>query len=258
MTESKVIFAEERKEQILKLLLENDKVLVPDLCEIYQVSSATIRKDLNDLEKSGKLIRTHGGAISTDAIGIELNTEEKRTKNTSNKSRIAAAALEFVSDGEIIILDAGTTTFQLAALLKSKRNLTIITNDMEIAMELENIPTITVILIGGMLRKGFHCSVGMFAHLLLQEIAVDKVFMAANSIDIETGVYTPDAYQADTKKHMMMCSREKILLADSTKIGRKSFTKFASLDEFDFLVTDAEVKDQDYEKMNKYVKVMKA
>lgn len=252
----KIVFAEERKETIIKMLAEHDKVYVQQLSEEFEVSSATIRNDLNELEKMGKLIRTHGGAISVETSGLELNTEQKKTKNLTNKGKIAMEAIKMISDGDIIILDTGTTTTEIAKLMHMRKNVTVITNDLEIALILEELNTITVIIVGGVLRHGFHCSVGMFAHSVLEQVTVDKAFMATNSLDIDTGLYTPDANQAETKKRMISVARERILVADSSKIGRRSFAKFANLKDFKFLITDDEIDQEAELKISEKVKLI--
>jgi DeoR family fructose operon transcriptional repressor len=258
MSGLKVVFAEERKDQILRMLSEKDKVHVQQLSDMFQVSSATIRNDLNDLEKGGKLVRTHGGAISAETSGEELRTEQKKTKNMTNKAKIAEIALDFIADGDIILLDTGTTTEEIAKLLHLRRNVTVITNDMEIAMILEEYSGITVIIIGGMLRQGFHCTVGMFAHHLLDEVTVDKAFIATNSLDVETGLFTPDTGQAETKMRMMSCGRETYLVCDSSKVGRKSFAKFADLEEFKCFITDSELDEETVRRMKEKVDVILA
>lgn len=258
MGASKPLFAEERKEQIIKMVNEHEKIYVPEMSKLFNVSAATIRNDLNELEKSGRLIRTHGGAISIQNSGLELNTEQKKIKNINSKYLIAQEALELIQDDDIILMDTGTTTYQLATLLKDKRNVTIITNDIEIALELEEVTGLNVILVGGMLRKGFHCTLGPFANKFLSEISVDKAFIATNGIDIETGLYTPDTNQAAIKENMISCAREKYLVCDSSKFGRKSFTKFANISDFDMIITDSYIEDEDYDQICKYTKVIKA
>lgn len=238
VSDNKVLFAEERKKSILELLNQNDKVYVQEISRIFDVSPATIRNDLNELEKMGKLKRTHGGAISISNLGQELKSEEKKIRNINKKNRIAQKALELIQDEEIILLDTGTTVLELAKGLKAKRKVTIITNDIEIAKELEETSGINIILIGGMLRKGFHCTVGPFANKVLSEISVDKAFIAANGLDVDSGVYTPDTNQAEIKRMMISCARKSYLLCDSSKFGRKSFAKFANANEFDRIITD--------------------
>ncbi|MCT4687359.1 DeoR/GlpR family DNA-binding transcription regulator [Vallitalea sp.] len=255
--DSKPMFAEERKEQIIKMVNEKEKIYVPEMSNLFKVSTATIRNDLNELEKAGRLIRTHGGAISIQNSGLELNTEQKKVKNNTAKYLIAKEALKLIDSGDIILIDTGTTTYQLATLLTEKRNITIITNDIEIALELEEVTGLNVILVGGMLRKGFHCTLGPFANKILSEISVDKAFIATNAVDAKMSLYTPDMNQASIKQQMIACAREKYLVCDSTKFKRKSFSKFADISDFDIVITDDQIEDEDYNYMCKVTKVIK-
>ncbi len=137
MENKEVLFAEERQSRILKLLKKEHKVLVPQLCELYGVSPATIRNDLNDMESRGLLKRTHGGAILNTKMGFEQNVEQKLTRNSREKEAIAKIAAEYVEDGDAIAIDTGTTTLAFARCLTEKKNLTVITNDLNIAAFLD-------------------------------------------------------------------------------------------------------------------------
>ena len=233
-----LIFAEERREQILQLLKENSKLLVSELCVHFNVSPATIRNDLRDLEADGKLKRTHGGAIPVGKASFELNSQQKEVSHKNEKQRIAQMAASLIEDGDTIALDTGTTTQELARLIIDKRNLSIVTNDLIIASYMENNSTANVILIGGTVRKGFHCTIGPSAQLQLAEYNVDKVFMAANGISLEKGITTPGIDMAEVKKTMMSIAARVIFLSDSSKFGRVSFVKFANLGDIDVIVTD--------------------
>lgn len=254
-TYSEPLFAEERKKEIIKLLKEKEKVIVPDLCAYFNVSPATIRNDLRELEQSGLLKRTHGGAIDISKVGYELNAKERQVKNLSQKKAIARKALEYIEDGDIIILDTGTTTLELAKLLHGFKELTIVVNDLEIARYLEEIDGVNIILIGGTVRKNFHCTVGPFASKILAELSVDKVFLATNGFTLEKGCTTPDINQAEIKEIMVNIASQVILLCDSSKIGQSTFTQFASPTEIDMLISDqhldsktlAELSNQDFE-----------
>lgn len=234
------LFVEERKMKILEFIEEHRKATVVELCQQFKVSSATIRNDLRDLETAGLLIRTHGGAMVKTKTGLEPDMSLRKVQNLDEKRRIAAAALRLVEDGDTIILDTGTTTCELARLLGEKRNLTVVTNDLPIALLLEEFEEVRVVLVGGMVRKKFHCTVassfsGMNA---LSGLAVDKAFMAANGFSLEKGASTPDMNHSETKKLMISIAARVILLFDSSKMGRNSFAIFAPLDRIDVVVTD--------------------
>ncbi|MCR8633046.1 DeoR/GlpR family DNA-binding transcription regulator [Paenibacillus radicis (ex Xue et al. 2023)] len=234
------LFAEERKSEIIELIKERDKILVPELVRHFKVSPATIRNDLRDLEQMGLIKRTHGGALSLDfpSVGFEKETTIKGSENLIQKQSIARQALEYVEEGDIIVLDAGTTSIELAKLLKNKDNITVVVNDIDIAACFDEAEGIQVLIIGGILRKKFHCTVGPFATKTLNELNVDKAFLTTNSLSIDRGCTTPDIAQAEVKKIMAQIASQVIVLCDSSKIGINSFVQFIPFTEIDLLITD--------------------
>ncbi|MFA9379440.1 MAG: DeoR/GlpR family DNA-binding transcription regulator [Acetanaerobacterium sp.] len=233
------LFAEERKARILRLLKENSKILVPELCELFRVSPATIRNDLRDLERESKLKRTHGGAIPVGKAAFEPLSVLKEVEHIAEKQRIAAYAAQFVEDGDTIALDTGTTTLELAKRLGEKRELTVVLNDIKIASVLEDMTSANIILVGGALRRGFHCLTGPMTIMALNSLNVDKAFMAANAFCADKGFTTPDMNQAEVKKAMMGIASEITMLCDSSKLGRITVTQFAAMRDIDRLVTDS-------------------
>jgi DeoR family fructose operon transcriptional repressor len=238
------MFAEERKQKILDFVRENRKATVQELCERYDVSSATIRNDLRELEGSGLLIRTHGGALVKSKAGFELGTNEKRVLYRAEKAEIAEKALALIEDGDTIILDAGTTMLELARKLGRKKNLTVVTNDLDTALVIEEVGIERVIMLGGMLRTGFHCTIGSRSREFLEELQVDKAFMGVNGFTFEKGASTPDIHHAEIKKAMVAAATRVFLLFDSSKMGRKAFARFADIDEIDGVVTDRLTADE--------------
>jgi DeoR family fructose operon transcriptional repressor len=235
------MFVEERKQRILERIESQRKVTVADLCERFHVSSATIRSDLRDLEAAGLLVRTHGGAMVKSKTGLEQDMVQRGTQHLAEKRRIAERALELIEDGDTVILDTGTTTLELARMLGRRRDLTVVTNDLAIALCLEAIESVRVLFMGGMMRRNYHCTVihGSTGREILTGLSVDKAFMACNSFSIEKGASTPDINQAETKKLMMSIAAKVILLFDASKMGRTSFALFAPLGALDTIVTDA-------------------
>lgn len=232
------LYAEERKMKILEFIKDNDKVSVLKLCDYFNVSGSTIRNDLRELESSNLLKRTHGGAMTKSKTGFELDSQHKEGQNQTEKERIAETALDLIEDGDTIILDTGTTTLELAKRLSSKRNLTVMINDIQIARCLEEIEDINIIFIGGAIRKKFHCTVGTLGTKMISGLAVDKAFMATNGISLKKGATTPDVNQAETKKAMITISNKIIVLCDNSKIGRSSFAQFADIKQVDIIITD--------------------
>jgi len=239
------VFAEERKSMIVDHINENVKATVAELSEMFGVSSATIRNDLRDLEEARLIKRTHGGAISNKSANFELNSYEKAVERVEHKRAIARAALEYVSEGDTIALDTGTTTYELAKLLTKYKNITVVTNDLQIAFYLEQNSQAQIIMAGGRIRRNFHCTTGDRAIDTIADLNVDKIFLAANGISVKKGVTTPNLDMAEVKKTMIRMADKIILLTDSTKLDRSAFVKFADFDDVNVLITDDEA-DPDY------------
>lgn len=234
-----LIFVEERKRDILEYVMTRKKATVSELCSQFGVSSATIRSDLRDLELGGGLVRTHGGAIVRSQARFEPDALAKSVQDLPAKRAIANLALARIEDGDTVVIDTGTTTLELAELLDSKRDITVLTNDLAIALRLEQHPSATVHFLGGVLRKRFHCTVGHRAEETLRGLTVDKAFMGANTFSLEKGASTPDLQLAELKKLMMSIATKVYLLVDSSKMGKNSFAGFAALSDIDGLIIDA-------------------
>ncbi len=237
------LFAEERKEKILKLLEQNTKIMVPELCELFGVSPVTVRTDLRELESEGKLRRTHGGAIPIGKTSFEPNAISKQVENIDEKRKIAACAAQFVDDGDTIVLDAGTTTMEMAKFLTKKKSLTVVTNNLKIAsfLEIEGNPDMTIVLIGGVIRRGFHCCAGHMAVSSLANMNVDKAFLATNAFSLEKGFTTPEINTSEMKRAFIQISTQNFMLMDSSKIGTVSFMRFADLSDMDKIITDDKI-----------------
>jgi DeoR family fructose operon transcriptional repressor len=194
---------------------------------------------LRHLAMIGALGRTHGGALRQARTGFESEFEQRRADNQPTKIAIGEAAISLIDDGDCILLDTGTTTYELARLLGRKRDITVVTNDIMIALALEEIATAQVVLLGGTLRSRFHCTLGFENSDMFRGIVVDKAFMGTNSLSMTQGASTPDMLQANAKRAMVAAAQRVILLCDHTKFGQVSFSRFATLKEINTLVTDA-------------------
>lgn len=237
MNEKETLFAEERKDRILKLLKDSEKVTVAQLCKLFGISPVTARGDLRNLENENLLRRTHGGAIRMSNSSYELEPS-KRDGNMDLKRAIASAAAKMISDGDTIIIDTGSTCMELAKLLGCKRNLRVVTNDLKIALLLDQYEEITLYFIGGIIRRHYNCTVGSFGSEPFGRLVVDKAFMGANSLSLSRGAMTPDISQSEIKKTMINAADKVFLLSGSGKIGQNSFVTFAKLSEIDTLITD--------------------
>lgn len=234
------IFAEIRRQEISSLIQKNGEVSVNALCDKFSVSPATIRTDLNEMASAGSIKRTHGGAILLGRAGYELTTSEKRAKNIGAKRAIAKEALRYIHQGDAIGIDTGTTAMELAKLLVPFQNLTVVTNDIEIALMLEQTSNINIMLLGGIVRKKFHCTVGNTVVDELGKIHIDTLFLATNGISIERGLSTPNVDVASIKRKMIEDSGRVVLMADKSKFQNDSFSYFASLSDLDVIISDGE------------------
>jgi DeoR family fructose operon transcriptional repressor len=234
------MFAEERKQQILAALQRDPAVRVVDLGRAFQVSVASIRRDLADLERSGLLKRTHGGAVSNRLALAEPSLAEKKDRHQAEKEAIAAVAAALVQPGDTIFLDSGSTTRAIALELRHRRGMTVVTNALNIGWDLAS-SDLELVLTGGQLRAGVLSQVGPLAEQAIASLHVDKLFLAANGVDLVAGVTTPNLAEAQTKRAMIASAREVILVADHSKFGQVTFGNICGLDRVHAIVTDAGV-----------------
>lgn len=248
------MFAEERKTEILQLVKTGNPVMVTSLSQRFGVSESTVRRDLQELEDNGLIQRTHGGAISVQT-GFELSFQEKGIRFLAEKQQIASMAASLVKDGETVLLDSGTTTLEIAKLLRTK-TITIATNSMEIAQVFSDDAHVETLLLGGTLRKNTRSLVGYITNDALRRMNFDKVFLAANGIDAEIGITTPNLSEAETKRYMLHSGKEKILVADHSKIGQRSLCQICGLEELDLLITDPGIDANDARQLGTLVTIM--
>lgn len=234
------IFADERKMRIIQLLSEAPSILVSDVSRALGVSESTVRRDLQDMEEQGHLKRTHGGAVAREISAFEPSLMDKSIFYQEQKVLIAKIALDQIQSGETILLDAGTTTFELARRLPDK-DLTVVTNSLPIAKELSTAKNIRLLVLGGELRTTTGALVGTFAERMLAQVNVDRLFLGTNGIDIERGITTVNAVEAGTKAAMVHCAREVILMADHSKLGQVHLVKVCGLERITTFLTDEDL-----------------
>ncbi|AOY76569.1 DeoR/GlpR family DNA-binding transcription regulator [Clostridium formicaceticum] len=230
------MFAEERKVKILEIVNSNYRIEVSDLTEELQVSESTIRRDLQDLEQAGLLKRTHGGAVKLETTSFEPTMDEKELVNIEEKMEIGKKAAAFIQDNDTIILDAGTTTLQIAKNIQAK-NVTVLTNSILIALALSKNKDVDVVVTGGHIRKEILSIVGPITDRIIGQFSVDKAFIGANGITIKEGCTTPNIEEAHTKNRMIQSAKEVYVVADHSKFGKVSFARIAAIDEIDGIIT---------------------
>jgi DeoR family transcriptional regulator, aga operon transcriptional repressor len=240
------LLLEERRRKILERLNEMERVTVEDMSTYFGISAVTIRSDLDALADAGALLRTHGGAIKrlNPLHDYPLNVREGVHRN--EKVRIGQAAARLIQDGQTIILDSGTTTVEIARQIKflNLKSLNIITNALNIAMELSSLPNVQLILIGGMLRPLSYALVGPQAEQAMRELTADHLFLGAYAMDFEVGLTTPDLLEAKLDNLMLQVSREVTAVVDSSKFGQRSLSLVARPECLHRLITDTKADPQ--------------
>ncbi|RZQ59903.1 DeoR/GlpR family DNA-binding transcription regulator [Amycolatopsis suaedae] len=237
------MYAEERQQVILERARAKGRVDVAALADDFAVTTETIRRDLTVLERHGVLRRVHGGAIPVERLGFEPAVSTRENVMTTEKDRIAKAALAELPSEGTILLDAGTTTAKLAEALPSDRELTVVTHSVNIALAMATRPNLTVMLVGGRLRSRTLASVDAWALQALKDVFVEVAFMATNGFSPERGLTTPDPAEAMVKRAAINCARRCVLLADHTKVGNDHFARFADPGDIDTFITDTGIDD---------------
>lgn len=230
----------ERRAMILQELGKRPEVTVNQLSVMFKVSEVTIRKDLNELKRRNLLTRIRGGALRLPEtnLGADMAIKEKQLFHYREKRAIGKLAASLINENETILLDSGTTTLEIARNLHNFKNLTIVTNAINIAVELSNYNRFTVILLGGHLRESSLSTVGPLAESTLKIFYCDKLFLGVDSFNLEKGVSTPNIEEANINQTMMSMSKETIAVFDSSKFNKRSFTFIAPVDKINTVVTD--------------------
>jgi len=239
------MLSEERRREILEMLHADGRVLVRDLSKRFRTSLITIRKDLESLHYDGQLERTHGGALplKTGAMN-DRSLGEKERLHRPEKMRIAMAAAHMIRQGQVIILDSGTTTTAIARACRHFKSLTIITNATNIAAELAETP-VEVILTGGVLRKNSFSLVGPLAEDSLRKVNADLLFLAVDGFDVRYGLTTPNLLEARVNRAMAESARRTVVVCDSSKFGRRSLSLIMPTSAVHETITDKKILKND-------------
>jgi DeoR family transcriptional regulator of aga operon len=233
----------ERAKKIIRELLHDGEVSVERLSKRLKISTSTIRRELTDLELAGLLKRTHGGAIRVEPMLYEpfrhvSSFSAQEQLHAAEKRRIGLAAAEIIRDGEIIALGAGTTTTQVARSIRHRKGITVVTNAVNIAMELSHRADLKLIVTGGVMSGDWFALTGSTAISAVGEMFYDKVFIGVDGIHPEHGLTTNYPDQAAVHRAMMRQARQRIVVADRTKIGDVGTALIAPVADMDLIITD--------------------
>lgn len=242
-----------RQETILKLLEQNGYMEVTELASQLDVSVATIRRDLQILENQGKCFRKHGGVIAQNSgLMLEIPYDQKVMVSTEEKKKIAELALEMVDDQDVIILDAGSTVFELACRLNVRRNLTVVTNDIKTAIVLAAIPDIELYVPCGAVTPGVYSIVGIDTQDYYNTIHANKVFLGVDAIHADGSITNANVNETFLKRAMIKAGRKLIVLADSKKFSNNCFMTVCDFSQVDVLITDSNIKEESLRMLERF------
>jgi DeoR family transcriptional regulator, aga operon transcriptional repressor len=242
---------EERRRSILQLVGRDGRALVKDLARRFHTSEVTIRKDVEVLHRDGLLHRTHGGVLPVPGGALSDPTlRDKEELHRTEKQRIGTAAASLVKEGDVVILDSGTTTTCVARMLRKFTNLTIITNAVNIAAELAGASP-EIILTGGILRKNSFSLVGPIAEEALRRLNADILFLGVDGFDVQYGLSTPNLLEAKVNRAMIDISKQIVAVCDSSKFGRRSLSLIAPTSALHHTITDTQAPPSDIRTLKK-------
>ncbi|MBP1202900.1 DeoR family transcriptional regulator of aga operon [Duganella sp. 1411] len=234
------MLVEERRRRIRELVGERGRITVAELVAMFDISQVTVRSDLNALAEIGAVVRTRGGALAQRA-DEDLPIGVKQTLRRAEKVRIAEAAVRLIGEGQTIVLDSGTTTAEIAKQIRGLKlqSVNVITNALNIAVLLAGAPHVTLIMLGGVLRPSSYSLGGPQAEAALQGLHADILFLGFDGLDPEIGVMTPHLLEARLNSRMLEIARSVVAVGDSSKLGRRSLSVIARIEQVDRIITDA-------------------
>lgn len=233
----------ERHQHILSRLKKEGSVNVIDLCNELEVSSVTIRKDLKLLEDRNLLFRTHGGGTLANPYTTDRPVTEKAMIHSGEKFGIGQAAATLIEPNDCILIASGTTVLSLAKNIQPKGQLTVVTAALNVAMELEQHPNIEVIQLPGIIRKTSSSVTGNYAEEMLDHFSFSKLFLGVDGIDVDFGLTTTNMMEAQLNKKMIKASQKTIVVADSSKFGKRGFGRICGLEDIEQIITDSNISD---------------
>lgn len=234
----------DRKQQILSLLQKNGSIVIEDLAVMLNVSSMTIRRDLQKLSSQGLISLERGGAVLNSGALFEYSMQLKQKVHMLEKQSIARTCLDYINEGDSIFLDAGTTTAEIAKLLLRKKNLVVITHSLLVANYLSAASDIRVIMCPGEYRASSMAYMGPLTDEFVTQFKIDTLFLGVDGVGLKDGITVPDIMDGITKKTLINKAEKVICVADSSKFGQSFLYKISPLANIDVIVTDGGISDE--------------
>lgn len=233
----------QRHEKLIDYIREKGSASLDELCEVFDVSKNTIRRDINELELKGLIDKVYGGVVALDSENV-VPISFRKNEASTEKEKIGKAAAKLVNDGDVIIIDSGSTTVHMVKYLKNKKNVTIITNGIDVVNEAHTYGNLNMILTGGNLLRETNSLVGIDSIKIIKSLNAKTVFMAATGISIIKGLTNSSMIEAEIKRAMKKSAESMVVLADITKFGVVSLVTFAELYDADYIITDNNIDDE--------------
>ncbi len=244
MTKDSMMNLAERHQFILNRIQRDQYINVVELCKELKVSSVTIRKDLKLLEDKNLLFRTHGGATVNNPYTVDRPVNEKEKIQSTEKNKIGVAAAKLLKENDSIVVASGTTLLYFVRNIPAGLSLTVVTSALNIALELMGEPAVEVIQLGGLLRKSSSSVMGAYAEQVLQDFYFNTLFLGVDGIDLDYGLTTTNAMEAHLNRKMISVAQKIVVLADSTKFGKRGFGKICGFEDVDHIITDKGISQQ--------------
>lgn len=241
------MYLEERLDLILKELKEHGRLNVKDLATKFGVTPMTIRRNLEILEKKGLLLKSYGGAVLKESLSHDKLYSTRKKENLTEKKGIALKAVSYIKSGMIILLDAGTTNFELAKLLLEKEisKLTIVTNDLKTASVLTRREDFQIIMLGGIVENENVLTCGSIASTMLRDLKIDICFVGTQAINENLEIRTPNIDKVELKQIYLKNSHQKILVTDNSKFGKSKLYKICDLKDFQYIITNKKMEEKE-------------
>ena len=254
-----MLSTEQRREDIISIIHSKGKVRVSELSEKYGISDVSIRKDLEFLEMQGQLSRVHGGAVGVNKLYVNMDLTERFKTNSVSKKKLAKLAASLIEDNDTIMMNAGTTLSYVLHAIQGKKNITIVTNSMQNAMEASLYSSFNVILLGGEFDSKYQFTYGEDALNQLSNYHATKCILSVDGISVESGLSLYYSNEASLARKMIESSNTLIVTADGTKLGKNAFAKITDIREADIIVTNFQDNRNEIEALkNEGVKIYEA
>lgn len=238
------MLAVERRNLILEKLQDEKKVVVSELSALFDVSEETIRRDLDKLDKEGLATKSYGGAVLNENTSLDMPFNVRKKRNMKGKQMIAELVSGLIQEGEHIIVDPSTTAVSIVKALKNRKRLTVITNSIEVLVELSDVSGWDIISTGGTMRENYLALVGPKATEVIKSFHADKVILSCKGLDLEKGITDANEMFSQVKQTMLKSAKERILVVDHTKFNNIAFSKIGDLSSIDIVVTDIRPSDE--------------